>query len=69
MITNDEYEYEEYLWCFKKIKYYYLNNLILLLLFLFIILIIFKSLTIFVFKLLVKNTYLYKLLILLNLTL
>ena len=67
MITNDEYE--EYLWYFKKIKYYYLNNLILLL-FLFIILIIFKSLTIFiVFELLVKNTYLYKLIILLNLTL
>jgi len=45
-------------------------ELILLLLFLFIILIIFKYLTIFVvFELLVKNTYLYKLIILLNLTL
>jgi len=66
MITNDEYEYEDYLWYFKKFKYYYLNRIDIII----IILIIFKSLTIFiVFELLVKNTYLYKLIILLNLTL
>jgi len=64
MITNDEYE--DYLWYFKKFKYYYLNRIDIII----IILIIFKSLTIFiVFELLVKNTYLYKLIILLNLTL